>query len=252
MGESTPDHINVQRLYDGGTLAQSKYDDGLLYRFAEPAAGPLHRDRCIQGSVRTLAEIRERVQYRLIEREHNAMMLHSAAIVHEDRAILFPAHSGAGKTMLAAWCISQAEQVLTDELVAVLPSGSVTAFSQALNVKRHGMPVAESFPGILPVLTSAPGAGLGGRFLPLPAPRVSQPIRPAGVIFLQYTPGQWCSTRRLSQGETLSRLLSSLVNSHNLSRRGLEQANMLAAAVPAYRIRYDNLPSLMRFVHSNF
>ncbi|KAF0283194.1 hypothetical protein [Spiribacter roseus] len=246
--QDPPADLSVHALPDAGTPPRNGHDDARRYRLIEPAAGPSHCDRFVEGSVRSLAEIRERVQYRLIDAQHEALLLHGAAIVRNGQAVIFPARSGAGKTTLAAWCVSQGEQVLTDELVAVTPGGGVTGFAQALNIKAHGMPVTESFPGLSPALADAPGAGLGGRFLPLPAAAGAAPLSPGLIVFPQYAPDQPWSAQRLSQGERLAWLLESLMNARNRPRRGLGEANALAAAVPAYRVVYHDLRDLTRWL----
>ena len=228
----------------GDGRAPAPHDDDRVYRLLEPAASPSHRDRRIVGSVRTLAEIRERAQFRLIDAQHHSALLHGAAIARGGVAVLFPARSGAGKTTLSAWFASQGEAVLTDELIALHPDGRVEGFAQALNIKCHGMPVVSQFPGLADALDGAPGAGLGGRFLPLPPSSVDTPLAPGLLVFPQYRPGAGLTVTPVSAGEALATLLESLMNARHLPRRGLGIAGALVRAVPAARIEYDDLGAL--------
>ena len=240
-----PVDLRIDREADcGDSRPPAPHDDGVVYRLREPAAAASHRDRRIRGSVRTLAEIRERAQFRLIDGQHQVALLHGAAIAHNGKVVMFPAHSGAGKTTLSAWFASQGESVLTDELIALHPDGRVGGFGQALNIKRHGMPVVSGFPNLASALARAPGAGLGGRFLPLPPSGVDTPLAPGLLVFPQYRPGAGLTVTPVSAGQALAMLLESLMNARHLPRRGLGIAGALVRTVPAVRIQHDDLGAL--------
>ncbi|MFN8459219.1 MAG: hypothetical protein U0401_31980 [Anaerolineae bacterium] len=75
--------------------------------------------------------------HHLADRSQGGLLLHAASLTWQDRGLLLPGTSGAGKTALTAWLLSQGFGYLTDELVFV-PWGqnSVRALTRPLNLKR--------------------------------------------------------------------------------------------------------------------
>jgi hypothetical protein len=66
--------------------------------------------------------LRLAVAYHLLEM--GGVLLHSAGVVHDGRAWIFPARSGSGKSTLARLSLAEGQAVLSDDMNAIVPAGA--------------------------------------------------------------------------------------------------------------------------------
>lgn len=223
-------------------------DDARTYRMLEPAAaqgvgGDIRLcDRRLAGTMRTLAEVRERVQFRLIAAQNSHLMFHGAMAVRNGKAVLFPGQSGAGKTTLSAWLSGQAFTVCSDELVAVDAAYQATGFGQALNLKPASVPVVRDFPWLRDVFSIAIPSALGGCFLPCVSATETPRWWPLkALVFPNYKQDEPFTVERLSSGLATQRMIESLLNARNFDRLAIPQLVAMTAALPAYSVVYQSL-----------
>lgn len=196
----------------------------------------------------TLAEIwMSTVSYDLAYHSRGGLLLHAGALVGKQGAVLLPGQSGIGKTTLVLWLASRGHAVLTDELVFV-PEGttSVVPCPRPLNLKR---PSRELLRGVVDleghaahVFENELGCLVSLGFLNPDPPPGALPLRLA--LFPRYEPGSSLTLEPLSKSQTALEFMQCLVNARNLPEHGLPGIARLAAAAPAYRLRYSSLNQL--------
>jgi len=240
-----------------GIIRGTSDDDALVYRMLEPGAAlgvgadPALCDRRLVGSIRTLAEVRERVQYRVIAEQGQHLMFHGALAVRHGLAVLFPGQSGAGKTTLSAWLTGQGFSVLSDELVAVDERYQATGFGQALNLKRGSVALVREFPWLAQAFEKAIPSGVGGCFLPcVSAPEQQQWYPLKAVVFPTYKSSEPFAVTRLSSGRAVQGLMESLLNARNFERLAIPRLSGMAAALSAHQVVYNSLLPLAGWLES--
>jgi len=156
-------------------------------------------------------KLKAEVMARAINRHDHVLHLHSAAVMHAGRLVLFPAGSGNGKTLLAARLLSLGCEYFSDEAVLLRRDGTVRPIQAALSVKTGGLEALEPhFPGLSALPEHDREDGVTVHYLPPPRERLPPPgrtARPAVVVFPRYEPGAAPRLRPVPPADALGRLL---------------------------------------------
>lgn len=216
------------------------------YDYFEPEALPQWRQRNSLSKEAVLTEIRERVQFRLIEHQSDYLMIHGASATKGQHCFVFPAGSGAGKTTLSAWLLGQGFTLKSDELVAIDRYERVHGFSQALNVKAPSVPIIERFSWLDPCVSKSIKVAGGGFLLPFYTTAQNNWDQLTAVVVPSYQSDKLPLVEQLTPGQTLGIFLESLLNSRTLANRGLEDIGKLSEAYPAYKLHYGSIDGLAR------
>jgi hypothetical protein len=202
-----------------------------LERVREVAAGHLLNSRYpalgsyqVEGATIRLAcsesvmaaELGLRAAFQLATVRQGGVLLHSSGVVFAGRAVVAVGPSGAGKSTFARWMRQAGGEVLSDEVLALLPDGRV---------------LATPFRSDADMLGTAREAPLGGLFALVHAPSESlAPLAPAAVVPLLLAQSFRAPADGLTQAELLQRVAG------------------LASHFPAYRFSFRNHPEAGRYL----
>ena len=187
----------------------------------------------------------------LIRENRQSIALHAGLVSDERGALLLPAVSGSGKTLISAWFTHQGFHYHTDEAVLInLSDGRVHAFSRPLSVKSHGL---AAFGELLDLTENAEhiirsrNATLIPRHLlnPKPVPAIP-PLR--AIIFPTFEPKRPPEMVPISSAEAGMSMMCSNVNARNLVQHGFGYVTRLVREVPSFRLNYrsyNELPELL-------
>lgn len=114
---------------------------------AAPAVGPFAAEACL------------RVGYQISIARQGGLLLHASSVRFGDKAIVAVGHSTAGKSTLAALCREAGGQLLSDEMTALFPDGTVygTPFRSSDPTPGHPGPAKL---GLFVLLDKAPHEAL--------------------------------------------------------------------------------------------
>ena len=181
---------------------------------------------------------------------HWLTALHAAAVHNGQRALVFPALGGAGKTTLTAALLAAGFGYLSDD-VAPLDAETLEVWPLPLPLRIKPGSVA-LLRTRYPELATLPAYGPARQAVRLlPPPRFDPaaagrryPV--AGLVFPEYRPGAAATMQPISSLEALQRLLAA----EALLRRPLipEHINRLLAwleVAPAWRLEYDDLAAVV-------
>ena len=187
----------------------------------------------------------------LIHENDRSIALHAALVSDHRGALLLPAVSGSGKTLIAAWFTAQGFHYHTDEAAAInLTNGRLRAFSRPLSVKSHGLAAVGTLLNLKQheqhIIRSRHATLIPRRLLnPQPVPDIP-PLR--AIIFPRFEARKPPAMAPISSAEAGMTLMCSNVNARNLARHGFGHVTQLVREVPAFRLNYrayHELPELL-------
>jgi len=187
------------------------------------------------------------VSHDLAANSRGGMLFHAGALASPRGGIVIPAASGAGKSTLVLWLACRGLAYRSDELVFV-PELTAEAHpgTRPLSLKpASGCAVRPFFDleGDASQIVEYPGGWLI-------APSRLDPAGDGGalswdtVLFPRYAPGGPFELEPLSKARAAVELTGCFVNARNLPEMGFPSVARLAAAAPAYRLRYSSFDQL--------
>lgn len=178
------------------------------------------------------------------------VLLHAGVLSTGAGGVVLPALSGSGKTTLVAWLAARGCCFGSDEM-AFIPDGEEQAlpFPRPLNVKQRAVGLIRKSCDIErhygAAIESPPGLLISSRvFAPEGA---GAPRSWSLVVFPRYEEGAAFSLERLSKARAGMELMRHVINGARLPGNGFHEVARLAAAAPAYRLRYSDFTQLGPF-----
>lgn len=182
---------------------------------------------------------------------HWLALVHGAAVLSGDGAILLPGCSGSGKSTLAAALVAQGYGYASDDLIALAaPEARVVPWPIPISVKRGSWGVLEAcFPHLKDVRTELID-GHETKYLSLdPGAWNHEPSPVRALIFPTFhttTPGRLQSLDPL---DTLQRLLADRIwIGHPLREQPVRSFLQWLATIPAYAVIYRDLDQAHRCI----
>ena len=195
----------------------------------------------------------EAVCFHLAAKSDSGLVLHAASTAWQGQGLLLPGRSGTGKTTLAAFLTYSGFRYLSDELVYVAAGSlAVEALNRPLKIKRTGLDVLRTHLDLDTALSQGV-ASTDDVLLPIDSlEHLSTSLVPISVVvFPRYREGADFSLEPLTPAQSGLRFMECLLNARNLLGDGFAEVTRVAAAVPAFEMRFAgldqiaaNLPSL--------
>lgn len=162
-------------------------------------------------------------------RSSSHLVLHAGCVSTENRGVVLPAPSGAGKSMLVASCVRDGFGYLSDEHAALdLDGGILTPLPKPLDLGG-------------PQLVDASELGPG---------LIGAPCPPAAVVFPRYQRGGTRIWRQLDPAAALVGLCANTVNLAAIGRQGFLWLAGLAERCPASQVAYPDGVDALEAVRS--
>ena len=189
----------------------------------------------------------------MLEHGRYALAFHSAAVVRNGRALLLPAASGHGKSVLTAALLHDGWGYLTDDSALLDTQDGLNGHGPQvrgvgfdLSLKASAWPILQT---LVPEIETLPihrrGDGHRVRYLPPPV-RTVDPARAypvAWIVFPRFRPDRECSLQPVAAAGALQRLLrEAFAPSHRLSCAGFRTLARLVEDKPTHTLTYSSLP----------
>jgi hypothetical protein len=176
-----------------------------------------------------------------IERS-SRLLLHTGAVAHDGRAVLFPGASGTGKSTMVGACLRRGFDYLSDELVAVeQDTGHVTGWARPLMLTpwaRGALGLGPDGPRTAPVSGPAPKEAVPHDRLGATAVAAAVPV--AHVVELRRG-AQRTRLLRRPGGDVLASVLRAGFNHYRLGADAWRAAAMLAQGARGWRLEVADL-----------
>lgn len=178
---------------------------------------------------------------------HQYLIVHAAAIAREDGlAAIMPAPPGSGKSTLCAGLVSRGWRLLSDELTLIDPAtGLIHALSRPISLKNASIELMRRY---APLLAMSPAVRdtTKGTVAHLKAPRadierVTEPARPAWVIFPRWQAGAAAALTPHARGQAFMGLADQSFNYTLLGETGFDTLAHLIDRTLCYDFTYSQL-----------
>lgn len=172
----------------------------------------------------------------------DGLMLHAGLVSRQGRGMLLCGQSGAGKSSLAAWFLTQGWNYRGDE--QSYAGADWEGFVRPLCFRQNW---GALFPG---AAESADWVAEGrGQTLVAPSsfgwqPPAERVVQPGVFLFPEYRSGAAFTCERLPAGEVAIRLVRATLNGGNLENRGVKRTAEMARVYPGYAVQYGSFAQL--------
>jgi HprK-related kinase A len=187
-------------------------------------------------------------------RAQQYLLLHSAVLERDGRALILPAMPGSGKSTLAAALALRGWRLLSDEFGVVDPERHLLLpLPRAVPLKNQSIDVIRTF---------APDAELGPIFprtrkgdvahLRPPAEslkRQDEPARPAWIVFPRYVPSSPLLREGLTHGKAFARLSQNSFNYRLLGATGFTALSTLVQRCSCWQAHYSDLDEIVEAIN---
>ncbi|WP_445427874.1 HprK-related kinase A [Alishewanella sp. HL-SH05] len=185
--------------------------------------------------------------------EMQYVVIHSAVLAKNNKAILFPAPPGSGKSTLTAYLAFNGWRLLSDEMALILPrTRTVQPFVRPICLKNRSITLAQSwFPNA--VFSSVAKGTHKGDVIHLSPPVESWqaatiPAEIVGVVFPCYTDDTELDIYKLNQTQGFMQLATNAFNYGVIGTEGFDTLSAIMEQVPVFEVRYNDVSEVAKFL----
>ena len=190
---------------------------------------------------RVMPSIEREINQYLVNTLGDQSLLHASCVARRNRAIVFPATAGSGKTTLAAGLVERGCGYLTDELVILHKrSSSVVPFPKAMSLKEGSFRLFGQF-GPDPTGPEHDRVWYLDPERLRPGCVVKKPTPIGWVVLPHYEAGAKTRIKPLTVGETVLGLFENTVNIARHKQKGLDRLIKIAKKAPGHRLVFGDL-----------
>jgi len=185
--------------------------------------------------------------------EMQYVIIHSAVLAKDDKAILFPAPPGSGKSTLTAYLAFNGWRLLSDEMALIIPgTRTVQPFVRPICLKNRSIELAQSwFPDA--IFSSVARDTHKGDVIHLSPPAASwqgatQTAEIVGIVFPRYEPNTELDIYALNQTQSFMQLATNAFNYGVIGTDGFNTLTAIIEQVPGFEICYNDVAAVDDFL----
>jgi HprK-related kinase A len=177
---------------------------------------------------------------------HHWLLVHSAVLARDDRAVLMPAPPGSGKSTLCAALMDHGWRLLSDEMALIDPaSGLLTPSPRAISLKNQSIALiaGRCADAVMGPMAHDTQKGTVAHLRPSAASvaAATRPAQAAWIVFPQYQAGAPLSVQPHPKGDALIALASNSFNQHVHGRQGFLAMADMVQSCGVFDLRYSQL-----------
>lgn len=258
---------NLERIYGDRVTSPHEHDGFIDYRVGVTHSGGLRRifadqSRFTCDKLEPFKPLNKSQAFAMLEwglnwvvaaHEVSHLIIHSAVLAKNGKAILFPAPPGSGKSTLTAFLSRNGWQLLSDEMALITPmSLKVTPFVRPICLKNKSIElVKEWYPNA--TFSSVARDTHKGDVIHMSPDNKSiemqhQAAEIAGIVFPKYTSNIFCDVFSLDNATAYTQLSENAFNYSVLQGKGVKSLINIVEQVPSFEVAYNSLEELSSFL----
>lgn len=176
----------------------------------------------------------------------HVLVLHAAAVAHDNRALIMPAPPGSGKSTLCAALVNRGWRLLSDELTIIrLDTGEITGLARPVNLKNKSIEVIRDFAPSAYLTKPVHDTTKGTVALMAPSEEsvrnMCHSATPCWVIQPRYKAGASTSLVPMQTGAAFLQIADNAMNYHVLGRKGFDAVGRLVDRCQHFSFEYSQL-----------
>jgi HprK-related kinase A len=178
------------------------------------------------------------------QRTHEYLLLHSAAVERDGRAVLLPAWPGSGKSTLAASLACAGWRFLSDEFGVVGAGHEVRPFARPAALKNESIDVIRGVApaNVGPVYPRTRKGAVAHFRVPVASlARAAEPASIAAVVFPDFARGAQATVQPMTPAVAFLKLAHNAFNYEVIGERGFRAVGDIVRHAPARILRYGDL-----------
>ena len=187
--------------------------------------------------------------------EFNYLIIHAAVLAKDDKAIIFPAPPGSGKSTLTAHLAFSGWRLLSDEMALIdLSSGCVHPFVRAICLKNNSIDLVKAW------FPEAAFSGLAKDTVKGDVSHVRPPQNATdnawqqaeikGIVFPKYRADTFLDIYPMQQCETMMHLINNAFNFNIVHTAAFDILSHIIPKTKHFEISYNNLSEVSDFLES--
>ena len=258
---------NLETIYGNRIVDGNDYDGFIDYFVSIKDSGGLRRflkdqARFTCDSLEPFKPLNRSQSYALLEwglnwviaaHEVSHLIIHSAVLAKNGKAVLFPAPPGSGKSTLTAYLSRNGWRLLSDEMALITPlTLEVTPFVRPICLKNDSIDLVKSWYPKATFSTIAKDTHKGDVVHMAPdedsVKLQNETAQIAGVVFPKFTKNKFCDIFSMDKATAYTVLTENAFNFSVLQGRGVQSIIKIVEQVPAFEVHYNNLEELDKFL----
>lgn len=185
--------------------------------------------------------------------EVSHLIIHSAVLAKNGKAVLFPAPPGSGKSTLTAYLSRNGWRLLSDEMALITPlTLEVTPFVRPICLKNDSIELVKSWYPKATFSTIAKDTHKGDVVHMAPdedsVKLQNETAQIAGIVFPKFSKNKFCDIFSMDKATAYTLLTENAFNFSVLQGKGVQSIINIVEQVPAFEVHYNDLEELDSFL----